>query len=104
MGRRNPPQQCGLARIRVTDEPGVRDRPQLQDVCPLLSFLTLRILTRRAIPSAFEMDVSLAAATAMAKNKFFVSRGEVSNLFERRLGRGGSIFATRGIHRRRSIG
>ena len=86
MGRGNSPQKRRLSGVRVTDQPGVGDRAQLENESPLLSFFTLRVLARRAIARALEMDVSFAAFAAVTKNKLFVRQSEVRDLFERRLG------------------
>ena len=72
MGRGNSPQQRRFPGIRVTDQSGIGDRPQLENEGPLLAFFALCVLARRAIPRALEMDVSFPALASVTKNKFLV--------------------------------
>jgi hypothetical protein len=69
MRRRQLAEQRRLARVRITDQRRVRDRPQLEQEMPLLSFSTFSVLSRRTVPGALEMHVALSAAAARHKER-----------------------------------
>ncbi len=71
--------------VRITDQPGVRDRAQFENESPLLAFLALRVLARRTVARALEMDISFAALAPVTENKFFVRQSQIRDLLERHL-------------------
>ena len=75
MRRGNLAEERGLARVRITDEGGVRHRAQLEQEMALLAFLAFRVLDRRAVLRTFEVDVAFAALAAFAENEFFAVVG-----------------------------
>src|SRR5438105_1759812 len=57
----NFPQQRRFARVRITDQGRVRHRAQFQKEMSLLSLLAFRVLDRRAVLRALEVNIAFAA-------------------------------------------
>ncbi len=82
MRRRNPPEQRGFTRVRITHQACVRNRSQLENKIPRLAFFPLRILARGTVARTLEMDIAFPALAAVAEDKLFVRLRKIGNLLK----------------------
>src|SRR5437899_6125014 len=72
-------QWCRFARVRITNEPCIGDRSQLEQKISLLTFFPFGVFARRAIAGTLEMHVTLTPCSALAKHKVLSIAGKIDN-------------------------
>src|SRR5205807_7881740 len=79
MCRRNFSQKRGFARVWITNQARICNCPQLEKEMPLLAFFAFRVLARRAIARALEMDISFSARATPTKHKLLAIPCKIDN-------------------------